>query len=572
MGHTPDPPRLFRAAALFLLGAAVFAVAYCQAPLYYSNQNQYFLHGLAEAGHGLLRDDWLAGTLDPTPLFSGLVAFTATFLHPWAFHVYHALLLGAYAAALLGLFVTVVGEQTAARRWPVFVALLVAVHSGLARWLSYRLFGLDYPWYLQAGLATQYVLGAMFQPSVFGVFLVVAVCLFVRGRPLLAGVCVALAATVHSTYLLPGALLTLGFLAALVREGQVRKALALGALTLALVLPVTAYVVLTFGPTSAEEFTRAQHILVEFRIPHHARPDLWFDPIAGLQVAWMAVALVLVRGSRLFLVLAVPFALMVVLTLIQVATGSDTLALLFPWRVSAVLMPVATAVILSRLAALPSLPLGGPVARAVSAGVVVGLVAGGVWLMVEKQGFGSGEEEEPLLDFVRRTREPGDVYFLPVRVPPLAKTTRGSLSSDFKPPAEKRTDPRLIPADLQGFRLAAGAPIFVDFKAIPYKDTQVIEWWRRLELAEEVQKQIRQGQLGRALEALRREKVTHLVWPAGEELSGPGLEKVPGAPKGAYRLYRLSPHPDRPGRGVQKRELSVEDLTGAGERGASAPC
>src|SRR5436190_4895343 len=88
---------------LFLVGAAVFAAAYCQAPLYYSNQNQYFLHGLAGAGTGLLREDWLANTRDPTPVFSALVSFTARHLHPRAFYAYYALLMGAYAAAMLGL-------------------------------------------------------------------------------------------------------------------------------------------------------------------------------------------------------------------------------------------------------------------------------------------------------------------------------------------------------------------------------------------------------------------------------------------------------------------------------------
>jgi hypothetical protein len=567
MGRTAAPPRRLRAVALFLCGAAVLGVAYSQAPLYYSNQNQYFLHGLAEAGHDLLAKDWLAGTLDPTPVFSGLVALTARFLHPWAFHVYHALLLGAYAAALVGLFFTVAGERTAARRWPVFVALLVAVHAALTRWLSYRLFGLDYPWYLQTGLATQYVLGAMFQPSVFGVLLVMAVCLFVRGRPFLAGACVAAAATVHSTYLLPGALLTLGFLAALVREGQVRKAVALAALTLVLVLPVTAYVLLTFGPTSAEAFAQAQRILVEFRIPHHTMPELWFDHIAGLQVAWMVLAVLLVRRTRLFLVLAVPFALMVLLTLVQVATGSDTLALLFPWRVSAVLVPVATAVILSRLIALPSLPLDGSAARVVSGAVVAVLVAGGVWIMVARQGFGSGVEEDSLIDFVRRTRQAGDVYFVPVNAPRLVKTVRGGLSSDFKLPAEKRTDARLIPADLQGFRLSAGVPIFVDFKAIPYKDGEVIEWRRRIALAEKVQDQIRKGQLKEALDELKRERVTHLIWPAEKELSGPGLEKVPGAPDGPYRLYRLGTAEYRQGRAGRRGGRWVQarpEVRGAG--------
>src|SRR5437867_1808576 len=77
-------PLKLRAAAAFLFWACVFAAVYCQAPLYYSNQNQYFLHGLADAGVGFLGDDWLANTKDPTPVFSLLVAATMRSLTPAA--------------------------------------------------------------------------------------------------------------------------------------------------------------------------------------------------------------------------------------------------------------------------------------------------------------------------------------------------------------------------------------------------------------------------------------------------------------------------------------------------------
>ena len=123
---------------LFLLKSALFSAAYCQAPLFYSNQNQYFVHGLAEAGWGHLDEDWLANTADPTPVFSKLVAVTARYLHPWTFHVYHGLLLGAYAASMLGLFGFVAGPERVKQRWPIFLALFVVAHSALARWLSFR--------------------------------------------------------------------------------------------------------------------------------------------------------------------------------------------------------------------------------------------------------------------------------------------------------------------------------------------------------------------------------------------------------------------------------------------------
>jgi hypothetical protein len=523
--------------ALFLHGAALFAFAYGVAPLYYSNQNQYFLHGLAAAGDGLLRDDWLANTRDPTPAFSALVALTARFLHPAAFYVYQALLLGAYAAAMLGLFAAVAGPEVARRRWPVFVALLVVAHAALPRWLSYRWLGHDYPWFLQAGVAGQYVLGAMLQPSVFGVLLVVAVCLFVRGRPLLAGACVAVAATAHATYLLPGAMLTLGFLTALLVEGRRKEALTLGAFTLVLVLPITLYTLIAFRPTTPETFARAQEILVNVRIPHHTRPDLWLDPVAWLQIAWALLGIALAMPGRLRTTLAAAFALSAALTLAQVATGSLTLALLFPWRVSSVLVPVATTVVLARLAAIRALPLEGRAAWTAAAVVVAALVGAGVWIMGGQLAFYLNDEELSVMNFVRQAKRPGDVYLLPVHVPDLAKTTRGSLSSDFKPLPDKQSDRRVIPIDLQRFRLYTGAPIFVDFKSVPYKDTDVLEWYERLGLAKTALEKLREGRLPEALDELRPRGITHLVLPAASELRGAEVEQVYG--DAYYRVYRL---------------------------------
>jgi hypothetical protein len=529
---------LGRRSLLFLLGAVLFAVACGQAPLYYSNQNQYFLHGFAIAGQGYLADDWLANTRDPTPLFTALVAGTIRWLHPWLFHLEYALVQGVYAASLLGLFVFLAGKDMAARRWPIFLVLLLTVHAALVRWASYRWLGQDYPYYLQGGLAGQYVLGAMFQPSTFGVFLLAAVVLFLVDRPWWAVGCIALAVSMHSTYLLPAALLVTGFQAALLREGRAQRALQMGGLALLVVLPSVVYAWLLFRPTSPELFARAQEILVDVRIPHHSLPRLWWDTIAFLQVVWFALALVWARSSRLLITLAVPALLGLGLTLAQVLTDSPTLALLFPWRISSILVPLATAILLGRLVqALPANVETRPAQLAAGA-VALLLVVGGGWIMAARQGFHVNDEELPLLRFVRDTKQPGDVYFLPVGIPDLAASTRGSLSSDFKPLAEKKTDQRVLSVDLQRFRLFTGAPIFVDFKSIPYKDTEVLEWYDRLRFTEAVQKDLQAGRFARALADLRGRGVTHLIVPARPKLEASGLVEVYA--DSVYRVYRLS--------------------------------
>ena len=300
-----------KCAARIVLWSLLFGLAYSQAPLYYSNQNQYFLHGLAHAGWGHLNQDWLANTTDPTPIFSALVEMSYRLLPEAVFHVYYLLIMGVYLLSLVEIFNYLAGGVGMMPRL-LFVTLLTLLHSAVLRLASVQLTGVDYPWYFQAGLAGQYVLGAMLQPSVFGVLLVASVAAFVRGLPIFAVTLSSLACIVHATYLMPAAFLTVAYLIQLARERAFRKATMAGLWSLLLVAPVVLYNLTVFTPaddTSRVNFAVAQAILAHLRIPHHADPTRWFDVVAGLQLLWIAASIWLVRRSRLLLVLLIPFLL-----------------------------------------------------------------------------------------------------------------------------------------------------------------------------------------------------------------------------------------------------------------------
>ena len=110
------------------------------------------------------------------------------------------------------------------------------------------------------------------------------------------------------------------------------------------------------------------------------------------------------------------------------------------------------------------------------------------------------------------------------------------ISSDFKPAAAPRLVDRVIPADLQRFRLVTRAAIFVDFKAIPYKDVEVLEWHRRLvwnQAAYESRDWDRAGTLREAI----AEGVTHVVTTADRDVSSAGLALE--FADDAFKLYRV---------------------------------
>lgn len=532
-------PAVLRSLACFLLAALVFALAYTQAPLYYSNQNQYFLHGLADGGKGNLDRDWLASTADPTPVFSALVAFTYRFLDERLFHVYYALLMGIYFVSLLGLFAVLAGERASFTLRCTFAALLLLLHSALLRYGSVQLLGNDYPWYFQAGVAGQYMLGDMLQPSAFGVLLLAAMYLFVVDKPVLAVTCSSLAAAIHSTYLLGAAALTVAFLCVLLSRRQVRKALLVGSWALLLVLPTLLYNWLHFVPTEATAFAEAANILVHVRLPHHAQPLLWADTIAWLQIGWLILGIALAYGTRLFPLLLVPFLFAAALTVLQIATDSQPLALLFPWRISIYLLPVATAVILTRglLLLAPKLERHKKLLLGLSGAIVLLAVGGGVWIMADRLGYQTGDEELAMMAHVRDQRSEDDLYLLPVALPSLARTTRGSRASSFIPLSRKRGDTRLIPVDLQRFRLFTGVPIYVDFKSIPYRDVDVLEWYRRMQTAQELYQDMQREPCASWLPRLRAQHITHIVTPARQLLECPELEEVYA--DDYYRIYAL---------------------------------
>ena len=235
--------------AWFLVLTSLFALAYNQAPLFTSNQNQYFLHGYAQAGFGNLSQDWLANTVDPTPVFSFLVALTLRLFNSGIpFYFYYALLMGVYFFSLFGIVDRLFPFRTRKLTSGLFIAAVLLLHSAALRYLLQQFFGGDWPYLFEGGVAGQRLLGTVFQPSTFGVLLLLSVYLYLSDRKVFAVLASVLAATVHPTYLLSVAALTLAFLFDTWRSTRkIWPVLQLGFLALVVVSPIFSS---TYSPSS----------------------------------------------------------------------------------------------------------------------------------------------------------------------------------------------------------------------------------------------------------------------------------------------------------------------------------
>lgn len=511
--------RLGLCGSLILL--LVFALAFQQQPLYSGNQNQYMLHGLANAGIGLLRFDWLAQTADSVPVFSALVTWTVSLLGENFLYLYYLVILGVYIFSGLGIVSNLFEMEKGSVAYLVFFILMTVLYSGILAELLRSFADWRPPaivkhfvapnGFLISGVAGQYILGPTFQPSTFGVFLVLSLYFYVRDRFWLAIACLGTAATFHSTYLLGAAMLAAGYMLALyLRERNFKKSVWLGVCAFILVLPILVYNYLNFVAVDVESVASAQSILVNERIPQHARVDVWFDAESAFQILLVVLALALVRRTKLFPVLAFVFLCAAALTVLQIVTGSKSLALLFPWRVSAFLVPLSACLILGRALVWLSQKFDKPLRKYAKALTVL-LACIILWIGIAgarnffalwnapRVGLG------PVVEYVSRTARPGELY--------------------------------LVPPDLQTFRLAAHVPIFIDWKSIPYQNNQIMEWFHRNQLARDLYDN--PNSACTALEKLAAQyAVTHVI--LGKKSSIAGCMNLDGLARDSnLELYKI---------------------------------
>lgn len=434
----------------FLAWAILFGLIYGQSPLYTSNQNTYFLHGMAQAGFGQLSRDWTAQTMELMPVFSWLVFLTYKIFHSQIpSYLYYALLMGMYLFSVFGIMDTLFDLRHSRSRTLVFTTLFLTFHSAALRFILSRGVDADATFLFEGGVAGQRILGQVFQPSTFGVFLPLSVHFFLRKRPFLALIPMAVAIYFHPVYLLTGALLTIAYMWVTWREAKsLRNPFLLGLTSLVIVAPSVIYTAFINWSSSPAVADKVFDILVNFRNPHHALVSSWLDWTVTVKAVIFLAALVVVRKTRLFPILVIVALGVVVLTVIQGITGSATLALLFPWRVSILLVPLGLAAILAYGAVRVKIPER--VAVGLSFMLITGLVFVGVTrFQIEYARLHTGAAR-PMMAWVAEHQSTTDTY--------------------------------LIPAKMTAFRLATGMPVFIDFETAPDRSNDVLEWYRRLQL------------------------------------------------------------------------------------------
>jgi hypothetical protein len=209
---------------------------------------------------------------------------------------------------------------------------------------------------------------------------------------------------------------------------------------------------------------------------------LWFDATALVKITFVIAALYLMRKSRLFAIVLICSLAAAGLTAVQILLKNNTLALIFPWRISTFIVPLAVAIVFAWLVTALMERFSNLVTRYEKLLVALSLVAitvvvlaGGLRFKLDLDRKAAGDERG-MESYVAAHHQRGELYLTPVK--------------------------------LQDFRLASGSPAYVDFKSIPYQDRDVLEWFRRNKIANRF---YRDGNCALLQQLSSQEGVTHVV-------------------------------------------------------------
>ncbi|NTU92592.1 MAG: hypothetical protein HGB29_04770 [Chlorobiaceae bacterium] len=421
------------------LGFAWSIVA-LQEPLFTENQNTKFLHAAARTGQGFLGRDWMANTIDPLPAFTMLIETLFRLDSIWLVYLLFPVLLALLLFSLTSIADRLYGIRRNAAAMALFLGVLFIEQKNL-----------------QLGFGTQYLIGHYFQPCVFGVLIVLAIDRILDEARLQASALLAVAAAFHPAYM-PSALLILGTVTAITiwKEKKVTAGAVLPlALFIALSAPLVLRYKLMFAYSSPSVGAEAMSILSTQRISVHTKVRSWLNYEDYANMALILVSMVMVRRTLLFWIMAPLAALIAVTVPLLYVFSWPSLEVLTPWRTSVILLPLSWTILAGWLASrlIPFMEHNRTVRNLLFAlGCVAIAIPVALHLPDQISLFRNREKspESPVMSFARNHSTASDLWLVPTR--------EGSFDA---------------------FRLESGVPILANWKTHPYKDREILEWYRR---------------------------------------------------------------------------------------------
>lgn len=455
----------------------LFILSFGFQPLFTSNQNTKFLHGIAASGFGELQRDWMVNTVDPLPYFSKLIQWIFEFGNSEIIYVLQLLLLFIFVYFSLLLIYKIFNLN---------IKSLVYATTLISLLFSPVIFEDLYFGFSEQFLFTQYL-----QPSSFAVLYLPAIYYFYVKKYYLSAFLLGIPGLLHAAYTLVGAVLFLVCFSFLFfRERKITIIILAGIIFSVVMLPAVYSQISLLSATSKDLTQKAMYIISEYRIPHHTdvMSVFRFDSIIKMSIISLAIWKVkngfvrwLLIGTTIFLIITVVYGLI---------NSNSIVAVSSPWRFSVIVVPLGMVFLIGYMSKYlekfrqKSIPI----------------VAISILILLAISGLNWTHNE-----FNSYQKNPGMV----------------ALNFIKKNPNEFKNSLFMVEskADYSDkFRLTTGLPIFINWKTHPYKDFEVIEWYEKLKqndafYAHDMTKK-------EMMQFLQKNKITHVLSPLDFALEG----------------------------------------------------
>jgi len=423
----------------FLFLSLLFGLSIGQYPFFEENHVN-LIRALLNSDYNKLSNDWLAQQTDHVPIFTFISTYLIKFFSLKSLNVLHILLSIVYALSIFLLCKKIIFENLSGKLTILWFLLLYIIFKEKS---------------FVNGVAGQYLLNPAYQASTFGIFLISSWAFFIYKKEYFSIIFAILAAAIHPTYLLQAFFLISGFLFYFLFKKRYKFFFKISISSLILVSPIVFYIFTNFILYDPIINFEAQKIQSELRIPHHAHVNSWFSSKDFQTLAVILIALSIgFKKHRFFIPLMIVFFMSLFLSIYQFYTSSNFLGLLYPWRSSVYIVPVCSMIIFSKILTVIYFKY---LISYVKINKLLNLISIILITVVSLAG---------LKKTVNSTKNKNLNF-------PIA-----SEISQFKNEIKRI----LIPVDLEHIRLNTGIPIFIDWKSIPFKSDETLEWYDRIKL------------------------------------------------------------------------------------------
>lgn len=486
--------------------ALIFIFTRNYIPLYNITQNEYYAHAFANAHEDLLQNDWFVHTQLKHIVFSWMVEglFRLNIVQQGT-HIIQVILEAIFYISsfyiVQSIFVVIKKRNKKFEPFDVnllslvSVLILLIIHNsfvlvGLANRFNAFITDAHLLWREFSnfsGFAVQVMNGGYLQPSEFGILFLPAIALALRSRWRIATVLLAIVVNFHFSYSIHCGVFLLAFIAFLAYEKRWRLIVEISFIFGLLVLPITLYAVSFLGDPQS---SFAAEIFAVEMFPFHSLPSVfWSRPqqMNNLKMATIIVGMLLCWRFELYRLLGVLLSgfILVTVSLIYVFLSSNySVAILFPWRASVFLVPLATIIIIAfivwgiRLLLNDSLLNQRSFKVLLTIGLVAIVVAEGFmfmrWTIIGVDNTNGAIRPQVIYNGLRDATEPDDIILIPT-----VYDDDGFLPSRF----------------WSGARLGMQRAIYVDSFSFPMLGKDVAEFWDRLQFVESFYQQPLQTQL-----------------------------------------------------------------------------